>query len=406
LIARILELPNVFAVFPLRSNVQDKDLITNAFFGEFSQSYQEGEISKGGARLEPETAQVNDVMFKYLFRSMKWIETQYIGYLNTNGSDPVKWSMIEWMVLQIATVLRNEQNVRYVQGCRVKPIEGKNSHFLNASTGIIHRLLSYVEERKVLPFDDAAYTAFTVTQMCDMVIDFVGEVHAVLPNLLNKALYISDRYRPTYQMSYRKKYGEHADFTGENLKKVPNYDIPIIWVPNMGMSKLMWITDVGNMQCLEFKPGEMYNIRFEQRLENVWGYSVWKEGSAAAFSGPQHKSLEDLKAANRREQVIFMNWPATKLEADADKVNGEENFMFTTVENTGTVPITDITKAQPGVVYRIEVGSEANPQTVLKAGKFSEIAEDWKPTKVGQWIKLLWDANLGDSGKFREVARG
>lgn len=129
LIARIIALPSVFDIFPLRFYVQDKDLITNAFFDEYSQAYQEGEISKGGAELVPEMACVDDAMFKHLFKSMKWIERQYIGYLNTNGSDPTKWGMIEWMILNIATVLNNERNVRAIRGCRVEPEKGKTDIF-------------------------------------------------------------------------------------------------------------------------------------------------------------------------------------------------------------------------------------------------------------------------------------
>ncbi|MFR1239675.1 MAG: hypothetical protein ACLSDJ_00415 [Butyricimonas faecihominis] len=46
LISRILNLPNPYAIYPLRYGVQDRELITNAFFGEFSQPYQEGECSR------------------------------------------------------------------------------------------------------------------------------------------------------------------------------------------------------------------------------------------------------------------------------------------------------------------------------------------------------------------------
>ena len=47
---------------------------------------------------------------------MKEIERQYIGYLNTDGSDPIKWSMIEWQLLNIYTALVNEQNERRIFG--------------------------------------------------------------------------------------------------------------------------------------------------------------------------------------------------------------------------------------------------------------------------------------------------
>ena len=45
---------DVTQYFPVRYGIQDHDLIFNAFFEEVSQAYQEGEIYKGGAKLEPE----------------------------------------------------------------------------------------------------------------------------------------------------------------------------------------------------------------------------------------------------------------------------------------------------------------------------------------------------------------
>ena len=407
LIARIIALPTVFGVFPLRSNVQDGDLITNAFFGEFSQAYQEGEISKGGMDLVPEKAKVHDVMFKTLFKSMKWIETQYIGYLNTAGSDPVKWNMIEWMVLNIATVLNNERNVRTVLGHRVEPTAGVKGHYLHSSTGVIHRLLSYIESFQVLPFDDSDYATYTSTTMCSVAEAFAEEVNQVLPNLLGRAIYMNEKHRPWYLQSYRTIYGKDLDFTGPNEMKLMNYDLPIIWVPNMGNLKFMWITEIGNIQALENVPGEMYNTYFERRLENVWGFSTWKEGTAAAYAGKQFATAAAIAAAGRKDQVIFINKPVTVLAKDAATADGSKNFWFVTQANTADVApanleITDITNPEEGVVYKIEIGSADNPQHITKALKFSLITDDWEPTAVGEWIKFIY--RKSDS-KFLEVAR-
>ncbi len=407
LIARIITLPTVFGVFPLRSNVQDGDLITNAFFGEFSQAYQEGEISKGGMDLVPEKAKVHDVMFKTLFKSMKWIETQYIGYLNTAGSDPVKWNMIEWMVLNIATVLNNERNVRTILGHRVEPTTGVKGHYLHSSTGVIHRLLSYIENFQILPFDDSDYATYSATTMCSVAEAFAEEVNQVLPNLLGKAIYMNEKHRPWYLQSYRTTYGKDLDFTGPNEMKLMNYDLPIIWVPNMGNLKFMWITEVGNIQALENVPGEMYNTYFERRLENVWGFSTWKEGTAAAYAGKKYATAAALAAAGRKEQVIFINKPVTVLAKDATTADGSKNFWFVTQANTAdeapaNLAITDITNPEEGVVYKIEVGSADNPQHIMKADKFSLITDDWEPTAVGEWIKVIYRKS---DGKFLEVAR-
>lgn len=400
LIARIIGLPNVFSIFPLRSFIQDQELITNAFFDEYSQAYQEGEISKGGAELVPEKARVDDAMFKKLFKSMKWIERQYIGYLNTNGSDPTKWGMIEWMLLHISTVLNNERNVRAIRGCRVEPEKGKNGHFLNSSTGIVYRLLTYIEDLKILPFDNEDYADYNATNMVDVVENFVEETHQCLETLLGKALYLNEKHKPWYKQSFRKKYGEQTDFS--DGIKVMNYDIPIIWVPNMAAMKFIFIQDIGNLQCLEYIPGEMFGIRFEQRLESVWAYSVWKEGTGAAYSGKKFDTLKELQADNRKHQVIFINKPVTKLGENTTTAKAADNFWFVTSANTQATVFTDIEGAEPGVVYKIEIGGEENATSISKSGKFSELKSAWNPTKTGAWIKVLYDK---ESDKFKEVDR-
>lgn len=108
LIARILELRNLTEFFPVRYGVQDRDILFNAFFDEVSQGYQEGEIYKGGMQLENEMGYVDDAMIKVKFGPMKELERKYIAYLNKEGSDPIKWSMVEFCLLNLLKKAQDE----------------------------------------------------------------------------------------------------------------------------------------------------------------------------------------------------------------------------------------------------------------------------------------------------------
>lgn len=402
LISRILMLPNLTDIFPMRSNIQDKELLTNAFFGEFSQSYQAGEISKGSMQLIPEVATVHDVMFKYLFKSFKWIERTYLGYLNMSGSDPVKWNLIEWMILEIAKGLKNEQNSRLILGHRIEPIEGKNSPYLFGSTGLVHRLMGYVEEHKLLPFDDAVYNNYTKANIGDAMEAFVEDVADVYPlDVKNFNLYINAKHKPWYKAWYRAKYGKDLDFTGPQLI-LEEHEVPIKFIPNMGNLPLMLLAQPGNIQTLEDKPGEMFNVKFEQRLEAVWSWGNWKEGISAIFVGKTFKDRAALVANNYADQMVFINYPLTAIDADATTVDGRSNFLFRTGENTKATALTDIANAKAGVVYRIECGSADNATTISKAGKFADLTADWTPNTAGAWIKVYYDP---ETQKFVEVAR-
>ena len=402
LIARIASYPSLAGIFPTRSNIQDGDVLTNVLFKELSQAYQSGHLSKGHVSFVPEKAKVDDVMFKYLFEDMKWIEKSYLGYLNTAGSDPVKWSMIEWLVLQFAQKIAAEQIERQVLGYRVEPVKGKNHPANFAATGIVHRLFSYFDDHKVLPFRDAALAAYTADNIGDVLKAFMNEVSEVVKNPREYTVYVNAKHMPWFKAWYKDNYGQLANFTGTEFV-VPDHENPIVFVPAMGNLPFIFATIPGNIQLLENVPGEAYKTGFQRDLEEVWAYSYWKGGAGVTFSGVPRKTLAELEAADYADQIIFMNWPAVAVAADATTVNAKEGMIFRTGENTGATALTDITNAREGVIYRIEVGAAANATSIAKEGKFSEISAAWAPAAAGEYIQLYYDA---ETEKFHDVARG
>ena len=402
LIARIASFPSLAGIFPTRSNIQDGDVLTNVLFKELSQAYQAGHQSKGHVSFVPEKAQVHNVMFKYLFEDMKWIETSYLGYLNTAGSDPVKWSMIEWLVLQFAQKIAAEQIERQVLGYRVEPVKGKNHPANFAATGLIHRLFSYFDDHKVLPFRDAGLATYTADNIGDVLKAFMDESTGVVKNPREYTVYVNAKHMPWFKAWYKENYGQLANFTGTEFV-VPDHENPIVFVPAMGNLPFIFATIPGNLQLLENIPGEAYKVGFQRDLEEVWAFSYWKGGAGATFSGVPRKTLAELEAADYADQIIFMNWPAVAVAADETTVDAKKGMIFRTGENTKATALTDIVNAREGVIYRIEAGAAANATSIAKEGKFSEISAAWSPTAVGEYIKLYYDA---ETQKFHDVARG
>ncbi|MCC8153667.1 MAG: hypothetical protein LIP01_05285 [Tannerellaceae bacterium] len=239
LIARILTLRSVTDFFPVRYHVQDREMITNAYFDEISQAYQTGEVWKGDMKLEPEWGHVDDAMVKTLFGPMKEIERKYIGYLNTDGSDPVKWSMIEFALLGLYKNILNEQNKRRMLGIYVKPEKKKPGSYLNASTGIIYTLIRYHHENRFLLHDDLTYREYDKTDILDSVQEFVEDIQTTLTedqDLSGKILYLNYNHQPWWKKNIRRAYGQETDFKGPDsyLNKVPDTDVSIKWLPNLG----------------------------------------------------------------------------------------------------------------------------------------------------------------------------
>lgn len=404
LIARIVKLPGLDNLFGRISNIQSGDVVTNAIFGEASQAYQAGRVFKGKVDFKPEKAIVDKVMTKLQFEDMSELEKTYLNYLNTSGSDPVKWSLIEWIILQLATQINNERNQRAILGHYVAPQKGKAGETLFASTGVVHRLIQLYEEKKILPFFGEDLSHYSQDDIGNVLMLFAEQLADRRADSDQFAIYVNARHRPWFSAWYKNTYGTHTDFNGV-LDVVPDYNIPIRWVPNMGNLQLIFATIPGNINLLENVPGEEYKMMFQRDLEEVIAFSYWKEGVGVAFAGVKKDTMEDLKAADAMEQMVFMNWPAKALEADAtvialDKSSG---ILFVTAENSKATALTDITGAKEGVVYRIECGSTTNATTIAKSGKFAEIQSAWNPAKAGEFIKVYYRK---DEDKFYEVARG
>ncbi len=406
LISRILEIPMPYDLFPRRYGVQDRELMTIAYFEELSQAYQKGHVFKGGMKLQPEMAYVDDAMFKTEFGPMKEIERQYIGYLNTDGSDPMKWSMIEWQLLNMYKVLVNEQSTRVIRGCYVKPETGVAGSFLNAGTGLIYTLQRYYHENKLLPHSDEAYNDYSDVNMLDSVGAFINDVIEVLDedeSLDNKFIYLNKRHQHWWIQNIRAKFGKDTDFTGPNsyLNVVPDYGVRIKWVPSLGNLKFMLIQMHGNLQAVEFIPGEMLAVDFDRSMELMHVWSTWKEGFSAFIVGKAFSSLAELKENKYSMQEIFINRPATLVAPDATTVNANSNYWFVTGTNAAATTITDIVNAKKGVVYIIETGDTANASKIAKSGKFDAISAGWTPTAVGDYIMVV----LNNDNKFMELER-
>ena len=153
LIARVLQARDLTQYFPVAYGYQDRALVFNAFFDEVSQAYQSGEVFKGGMKIDNHYGYVDDAMMKMEWGPMKELERNYIAYLNKEGSDPIKWTMIEFQLLNSLKAGQVEQNKRRVRGIYVAPEQGIAGSYLNAATGILYTLLRYVHQYDIKPHD-------------------------------------------------------------------------------------------------------------------------------------------------------------------------------------------------------------------------------------------------------------
>ena len=335
LIAHVLKARDLTQFFPIRYGIQDHDLVFNTFFDEVSQGWQEGEVWKGGMKLENEMGHVDDAMIKMKFGPMKKLERMYIGYLNKEGSDPIKWSLIEYCIVNTLETAQVEQNKRRIRGIYATPEKGVPSHFLNASTGLIYTLIRYYHENKILLHDDVTYRSYTKENMVDAVKEFVADIIEKCTedmDLDQHVIYLNNLHQTWWKEGCRARYGKDLDFTGPDsyLNVVPDTTLHIKWLPYLGQSCLMFLDIPGNIQFLEYIPGEMMAFKAKDDMEMVKCWSTWKEGTAAAFLGRRFKTHEELVENNYEWQQIFMNKPSVDVAVDATVIDAKKGFWQVT----------------------------------------------------------------------------
>ena len=411
ILAYFRSLPSVGNIFPVVSNVQNKELAPTANFGSLSQGYRVGRVFKGNVKFAAEVYSVTDLMFKYNFANLIELEKQYIGYMNREGSNVIKWTFIEWILVNFGTILISEQNVRRVCGVRV-PQQNVTANPANfGADGVLRAIERVEEDLKVLPFEEfGAYGSSSILDTAEGMWDkFVESV----PVADGYKLFMNARHKRWYIRAYRSKYGADADFAGANAQLVDLAPDNIVWVPNMPLNCFkMWITLPGNVENLEDKPGEMTAFIYTPEFEGVVVMSRWKEGAHVQQPGVKYSTLAELKASNFKNQFLFTNFPATELTLAAS-LDLSANTLF---EITGTTAVTSVTGVSEDQVIKL-VASAAGV-VVNKSGVFSTISETFTAGASGDYIKVypqLVDEVItvdGESvtvtkptGKFLELAR-
>lgn len=408
IISRVLSIRQLTQYFPVRYGIQDRDVIFNAFFGEVSQAYQSGEVYKGDMEIEPEMGYVDDAMIKMKFGPMKELERMYIGYLNREGSDPIKWSMIEYAIVGSLETAQREQNMRRMRGLFVKPETGVAGSYLNAGTGVLYTLIRLHHENKLMLTDDITFRTYDDTNMLDTVQEFYKEILAKVSedmSLDQHVMYLNENHKQWWIQNVREAYGQQQDFTGPNsyLNIIPDSstNMRIIWLPYLGQLPFMMMQVPGNIQFLENLPGEMLAMQTEMQMEMVRGWSTWKEGCSPAFVGRNFVSADKMKENNYLWQQIFLNKPSVTLDADATTADASKGFWFVSGTNSGAKELSEIKNARKGVGYIIECGDKSNVTSIPKSGNFEGITSAWTPTAVGDYIMVMLNSN----NKFIELER-
>ena len=409
-------LPSIETIFPLESGYQDLATLVNVWLGDFSQADNTigsdfDRVTKGSYDFGTETLRMYSVMFAHKFRDLKQLEKTWIGNLNREGSNPVKMSFIEYLLVETAKKLHNEREMRRVNGVRKNPDPNEPGHSLEAADGFYEFIRKKVDGH-IDNTPDGGTTGQVVYQIKPFVLGEItaaniGEkiyqgtsmIPAHIRDAGNVALYIPSPLVPLYHKYNEVNYGQNTDYQG-GIMYVKEYpSVKLIPVPNAdNHHRLVWTIE-GNIKCFEQVAGEMLDFNIEQvdwtiKVWSNWKESVWAEAVGKKFTDPKELTGEtQLIWCNEydRPANFFITGPVDKNPSvllHSSVVTSPGKSMFT---------ITDIDDAVVGKPVNIKSGGNVK---IEKKDKFSLLTADWTPEK-GDVITLMKRAD----GKFVEVSR-
>lgn len=416
----LVKLPTIETIFPLESGYQDLATLVNIWLGEFSQADNTigsnfDNVTKGNYDFGTETLRMFSVMFAHKFQNLAQLEKTWIGSLNREGSDPLKWSFIEYLLAETAKKLHNEREMRRVNGVRKNPNPNQPGRAMEAADGFYEFIRKKVDGH-IDNTPDGGTTGKVVYQIKPFALPRItpaniGEVlylgTSMIPDHIrstgNVVCYIPAPLVPWYHKYNEAKYGLNQDYKANimHVKEYPN--VRLVPVPNAdNHHRIVWTLD-GNIKCYEQKAGEMLDFRIEQQDWSLKVWANWKESIWAESVGYKYTNPAEMDGSR---QLIWCN--------DYDRpddffVEGQPDANPSAVLHNSIVTgynkqvkeIDDIEGAKVGEVVNIKCGPDGdNGVTIKKAGKFDLISKEWTP-KTGDVISLMKRAD----GKFIEIGR-
>lgn len=402
-------LPSLTTIFPLESGYQDQAALVNFFITEeFSQADSTAlgssfdNVVKGAYKFEPEVLTMYDVMFAHKFTQLKELEKNWLGYLNREGSSTMKWSFIEYILVETAKKLKNEQELRRIRGIRKNPTANVAGTSMQAANGLMKFIKNQIAAFKIKPFTMGEWTSSTIAA-------YVADGTKLVPEVLRDSgrvvLYMSTDALSDYHKNLESLYGVNQDYK-PNLSYVKEYpSVKIVTVPNMAPSKRMIWTIEGNIALFEDQPGEMLNFNLEQQDWSLKVWSNWRESVWAYMVGKKYSSAAEMPS-DYSTQLIFCNdvdEPADfyiAMDADDTTPSVANHTSLVSVANSAATAITDIDDAAVGQEIRLKCGNSTNAPTIAASGKFSLLTAAWSPS-IGDVLYL----KKRSDGKFIELKR-
>lgn len=213
-----------------------------------------------------------------------WLASIY----KMDGSSPYKYTFIAFLLKKISDKARQEDREGAISGIYVPTPAGIKSkgHYLNAQSGILHQLFSFINLRKTVVPYVSSVGKFISANAYEYTKGMVEALPLAVRNGTGRRIYMSPSNIVKVKDNYKHINSQNNDYSGNEIDYIDGYpNLPFYGMKDLEGTDLIFITADENVEILEYLPEEKEKYRIEELKRDTFIHADYRFGCAFVFSG-------------------------------------------------------------------------------------------------------------------------
>ncbi|KFF26869.1 hypothetical protein [Chryseobacterium vrystaatense] len=340
------------------------------------------------------------------------LETSWLASIyKMDGSSPYKYTFVAFLLKKISDKARLEDREGAIKGIFVPTPAGikTKGHYLNAQSGVLHQLFSFVNIKKTVAQYISPLGKFINANAYEYVKGMVESLPLAVRNATGRRIYMSPSNIVKVKDNYKFINSQNNDYSGNDINYIDGYpNLPFYGMVDLEGTDLIFITADDNVEILEYLPEEKEKYRFEYLKRDTFFHADYRFGCAFVFSGFELPNAEfkglaqfiwvnDAPIFNDTVSIpLFGSVMSSPIEINYNKIHVHPELISDVVKLTGM---------PAGTVVKIVGNQQMSTSSVIKKktggnGGNLDLTTDFNP-KTTYSITMVVQAD----GNYKEVAR-
>lgn len=209
---------------------------------EVLQAFQKAFTEKGGVTFNPYISTVFRLKVDILLDNVDEIYDSYLHFLSDETVQRKDWPLVKYIVEHhIIPSIIDELNIASVIGRWIAPVNGVAGNSINSMDGSFTIISRAIDEGAITPIITGDITSANAVEKIELFADSIDT------NLTAKGgvIFCSHTVARYYRDDYRNSFGSTNDKDAKNNSKLDNYNMQLVPLLGLGVSKKLMFTPSG-----------------------------------------------------------------------------------------------------------------------------------------------------------------